>query len=107
MDGLGGHLDATTLFERGPDGAAVPAMPPSPELTAKLAGHGFDWAALHSPGRNGTNHGPAHGLVHRAGNGVPRASDGSARHGSAGHSSGGHSSPGDGWDGLGEGRGRW
>jgi len=105
--GDSGRPDATTLFEPGPDGAAVPAMPPSPELMGRLSGHGFDWAALHSLARNGTNHGPAHGLVHRAGNVVSKASNGSAGHSSEGHSSEGHSPPGDGWDGLGEGRGRW
>lgn len=96
--GDSGRPDATTVFEPGPGGgSAVPAMPPSPDLMARLAAHGFDWAALHSPAHNSTDHGPDRGAVH------------SVVHRGVSNGSGGQSPAGDGWadDGwAGNGRGR-
>ena len=94
--GDSGRPDATALFEAGPDGAVVPAMPPSPELMTKLAAHGFDWAALHGPAHNGTE----------------QSVDGGAAHRGLSNGRIGHSPAGDGWagngraNGSGDGRGR-
>ena len=80
--GDSGRPDATTLFEPGPNGSAVPAMPPSPELMTKLAEHGFDWAALHGNGQS-VDGGDAHRGLSNGRIGHSPAGDGWAGNGRA------------------------